>query len=65
MSAPTLRYCRSCGIVLQTGEKVAMEVTGIYRALPSRAVFALQRSSVEYVTETIRHMNCTGEEMDD
>lgn len=59
----TQRKCSSCDIAIQTGEKVAMEVEGIYRGLSSTVVFALQKSTVKYIEGTLCHADCPRNEV--
>lgn len=53
--------CASCGILIQTGERVVLEVSAIYRQIPSTVTFAIQQSSLEAVPGTMRHAQCPKE----
>lgn len=53
--------CASCGIIIQTGEKIRMEVEAIYKQIPSAVYFGLHKNTIEYISSTIRHAKCLKE----
>jgi hypothetical protein len=54
-----VHICSACGQLLKDGEKVSVNVSAIYRVLKSSIAYALDKSSLEADSETLKHLDCS------
>lgn len=54
-----LHSCARCGEVIKEGERVEVLVEATYHVLKSQVAFALDKTSLEADTSTLRHVSCT------
>ena len=53
-----VNMCRVCGKILNDLDEVEMTIQGKYRFIKSTNSFALYKSGLIYVPESLRHIDC-------
>lgn len=53
-----VNLCFFCSKLLEDGDTVNMNVTGVYHSIPSANSFVLDKKSLKYQPGTLRHNEC-------
>jgi len=59
-----IHICQECEKLIKEGERVTVKVTSVYHVLKSSVAFALDKTSLEADTSTLKHEVCPTPEGD-